>query len=63
MNRINQPADNELITPIAMHFLDSPNTTSATTYRPQLRSTNTNNTAYFGEGNSNQVITLFEVKG
>ena len=63
MNRINQPADNELITPIAMHFLDSPNTTSATTYRPQLRSTNSSNTAYFGEGNSNQVITLFEVKG
>ena len=63
MNRINQPADNELITPIAMHFLDSPSTTSATTYRPQLRSTNSSNTAYFGEGNSNQVITLFEVKG
>ena len=63
MNRINQPADNELMTPIAMHFLDSPSTTSATTYRPQLRSTNSSNTAYFGEGNSNQVITLFEVKG
>jgi len=63
MNRINQPADNELITPVAMHFLDSPNTTSATTYRPQLKSTNTNNTAKFGEGNTNQVITLFEVKG
>lgn len=44
----------------SMHILDSPNTTSLTTYTVYFRSIDTNE-VYFGEGNSWQVITAMEI--
>ena len=61
MARINQPADNELIAPVAITLLDSPNTTSATTYRVQSKTSNGNNSAIFGEGDTRQTMILMEI--
>jgi hypothetical protein len=46
----------------SMHILDSPNTTSLTTYTVYFRSLDTNQ-VYFGEGASWQVITAMEIAG
>ena len=44
-------------------YLDSPNTTSATTYTLGWRSSSSGYTAYFSGGGSKSVITLVEIAG
>jgi len=49
---------------VAYNFLDSPNTTSATTYTVRYRSRTGSNYVYNGWGNgASQVITLIEIAG
>jgi hypothetical protein len=47
----------------AVNYLDSPNTTSATTYKPQYKQDNNNNsrTLYFNYGGNQSTITLMEI--
>jgi hypothetical protein len=47
---------------IGLSFLDSPNTTSATTYQVYMRATN-GSTAYLNISNSKGTITVMEIKG
>jgi hypothetical protein len=48
---------------ISMAILDSPNTTSATTYKAQFRRSSASGTAYIQDANSFGQITAFEIKG
>ena len=48
---------------VAGSYLDSPNTTSATTYTLGWRSSSSGYTAYFAGGGSKSVITLVEIAG
>jgi len=45
----------------AINFLDTPNTTSATTYKVQFKSTNVNNNAYIAEGDTTASLIAIEV--
>jgi hypothetical protein len=45
------------------HYLDSPNTTSALTYRTQLATAENTTRFYLGLLSANSVITLMEIKG
>ena len=53
--------------PMAINFLDSPSTTSATTYRLRFKSMNGSNYVYHGwgsgSGGSSQIIILKEIAG
>jgi hypothetical protein len=46
---------------VCASILDSPNTTSATTYSVQMRSTHTNGNVYIAEGGATSTFTLFEI--
>ena len=46
---------------VSVNFLDSPSTTSATTYKVMLRSGNNSSYAQFGNSNSKSTMTLMEI--
>jgi len=48
---------------VTSQFLDSPNTTSATTYKVQFHSLNNNATAAVNDPQGNSTITLMEIQG
>jgi len=52
----------KIITPFCMQFLDSPNTTSSTTYAV-YGTTNSGNAVFNGPGDTTGVITLMEIEG
>jgi hypothetical protein len=47
--------------PLTMVYLDSPATTSATTYQVYFKTQSGNTTTYFGTGNITETITLMEI--
>ena len=49
--------------PITMVYLDSPSTTSSTTYAVYFKTSSGSTTTYFGSSNIEQTITLMEVAG
>jgi hypothetical protein len=52
---------NVVNTPFTIQFLDSPATTSSTTYNLAFKTNNAIYTAYYGDSNLTSVITLMEV--
>ena len=50
-------------TQASSHYLDSPSTTSSTTYQIYIRNESGANTVYLNEGNRRGVITAIEIKG
>jgi len=49
--------------PITMVYLDSPSTTSSTTYAVYFKTSSGSTTTYFGSSNIEQTITLMEIAG
>jgi len=49
--------------PITMVYLDSPSTTSSTTYAVYFKTSSGSTTTYFGSANIEQTITLMEIAG
>ena len=61
INHLYQTNDDQINGNLTLQVLDEPNTTSATTYKVQIRNRESNNVVINTGGNGNSSITLMEI--